>query len=100
MYVIKMIGHPTSARDSNPYGRSNKRGDKKVTRIGFKPMACCLEGSCSIQLSYRVNTSTAGKNKKKSPSNPKPFSVPASTCRLLFTFGQTIATIHGRKDRR
>jgi uracil-DNA glycosylase len=25
-----------------------------VTRIGFKPMACCLEGSCSIQLSYRV----------------------------------------------
>ena len=26
----------------------------KVIRIGFKPMACCLEGSCSIQLSYRT----------------------------------------------
>ncbi len=24
-----------------------------VNRIGFEPMACCLEGSCSIQLSYR-----------------------------------------------
>jgi hypothetical protein len=26
-----------------------------VNRIGFEPMACCLEGSCSIQLSYRSN---------------------------------------------
>jgi hypothetical protein len=26
-----------------------------VTRIGFKPMTYCLEGSCSIQLSYRVS---------------------------------------------
>ena len=26
-----------------------------VIRIGFKPMACCLEGSCSIQLSYRTD---------------------------------------------
>jgi hypothetical protein len=25
-----------------------------VIRIGFEPMACCLEGSCSIQLSYRT----------------------------------------------
>jgi hypothetical protein len=25
----------------------------RVNRIGFEPMACCLEGSCSIQLSYR-----------------------------------------------
>ena len=25
-----------------------------VTRIGFKPMTYCLEGSCSIQLSYRA----------------------------------------------
>lgn len=24
-----------------------------VNRIGFEPMTCCLEGSCSIQLSYR-----------------------------------------------
>ena len=26
-----------------------------VNRIGFEPMTCCLEGSCSIQLSYRSN---------------------------------------------
>jgi hypothetical protein len=25
-----------------------------VIRIGFEPMAYCLEGSCSIQLSYRT----------------------------------------------
>lgn len=48
-----------------------------VTRIGFKPMTCCLEGSCSIQLSYRVEISAveqspAGRNgckaKKKAAS--------------------------------
>ena len=41
----------------------NEKGQKtensalscSVTRIGFKPMTCCLEGSCSIQLSYRVD---------------------------------------------
>jgi hypothetical protein len=27
-----------------------------VNRIGFEPMTCCLEGSCSIQLSYRSGT--------------------------------------------
>ena len=26
-----------------------------VIRIGFEPMTYCLEGSCSIQLSYRTN---------------------------------------------
>ena len=26
----------------------------RVTRIGFEPMTYCLEGSCSIQLSYRT----------------------------------------------
>jgi hypothetical protein len=26
-----------------------------VIRIGFKPMTYCLEGSCSIQLSYRTS---------------------------------------------
>jgi hypothetical protein len=26
----------------------------RVIRIGFKPMTYCLEGSCSIQLSYRT----------------------------------------------
>ena len=31
------------------------RCDGFVNRIGFEPMACCLEGSCSIQLSYRSN---------------------------------------------
>jgi hypothetical protein len=25
-----------------------------VIRIGFEPMTYCLEGSCSIQLSYRT----------------------------------------------
>ncbi len=29
-------------------------GGVSVIRIGFEPMACCLEGSCSIQLSYRT----------------------------------------------
>ncbi len=32
-----------------------------VTRIGFKPMTYCLEGSCSIQLSYRAKI--GGKDK-------------------------------------
>ena len=27
----------------------------KVIRIGFEPMTYCLEGSCSIQLSYRTS---------------------------------------------
>ena len=26
-----------------------------MIRIGFEPMTYCLEGSCSIQLSYRAN---------------------------------------------
>ena len=26
---------------------------RDVNRIGFEPMTYCLEGSCSIQLSYR-----------------------------------------------
>ena len=26
-----------------------------VIRIGFEPMTYCLEGSCSIQLSYRTD---------------------------------------------
>jgi hypothetical protein len=34
--------------------RALKIEQRFVTRIGFKPMTCCLEGSCSIQLSYRV----------------------------------------------
>ena len=28
-----------------------------VIPIGFEPMTYCLEGSCSIQLSYRTNIS-------------------------------------------
>jgi hypothetical protein len=27
----------------------------QVIRIGFEPMTYCLEGSCSIQLSYRTS---------------------------------------------
>ena len=81
MYVIKMIGHPTSAQDSNAFGSSNKpfkgriqlaesciepknplpervltRGDKKVTRIGLAfgdPYSC--EGlTRSLPVRYRV----------------------------------------------
>jgi hypothetical protein len=33
-----------------------------VTRIGFKPMTYCLEGSCSIQLSYRAIFKLGGKD--------------------------------------
>ena len=28
--------------------------DCRVIRTGFKPVTYCLEGSCSIQLSYRT----------------------------------------------
>ncbi len=35
-------------------GRKIKRKGKMVIRIGFEPMTYCLEGSCSIQLSYRT----------------------------------------------
>jgi site-specific DNA recombinase len=40
----------------NEKGNSEKNCLKsyKVIRIGFKPMTYCLEGSCSIQLSYRT----------------------------------------------
>jgi hypothetical protein len=30
-----------------------------VIRTGFKPVTYCLEGSCSIQLSYRTKTEAA-----------------------------------------
>lgn len=33
-----------------------------VIRIGLKPMTCCLEGSCSIQLSYRTILLKSGKD--------------------------------------
>jgi hypothetical protein len=33
-----------------------------VIWIGFEPMACCLEGSCSIQLSYQTLTAAKVKN--------------------------------------
>jgi hypothetical protein len=36
-----------------------------VNRIGFEPMACCLEGSCSIQLSYRSLNSSACADARK-----------------------------------
>ena len=44
-------GHPylPKAKKSLPVG-----GRLPVIRIGFKPMTYCLEGSCSIQLSYRT----------------------------------------------
>jgi hypothetical protein len=42
---------------SKQKGRSHIRNSlfkNNVTPIGFEPMAYCLEGSCSIQLSYGV----------------------------------------------
>jgi hypothetical protein len=32
---------------------SLKKEDKKLNRAGLEPATYCLEGSCSIQLSYR-----------------------------------------------
>lgn len=34
--------------------KKNRLQSNEVTRIGFKPMTYCLEGNCSIQLSYRA----------------------------------------------
>ena len=33
-----------------------ENGFNNVIRIGFEPMTYCLEGSCSIQLSYRTKS--------------------------------------------
>jgi hypothetical protein len=48
---------------------NNKKAKHKlrfyVIRIGFEPMTYCLEGSCSIQLSYRTNVLRGGKIKEK-----------------------------------
>ena len=35
-----------------------------VNRIGFEPMTCCLEGSCSIQLSYRSGNDFSWNSRK------------------------------------
>jgi hypothetical protein len=47
-----LVANPSCRRQkkSLPFG-----GRLPVIRIGFKPMTYCLEGSCSIQLSYRTN---------------------------------------------
>ncbi len=33
--------------------------------IGFEPMAACLEGRCSIQLSYGINNDKGGMKKSR-----------------------------------
>ncbi len=38
-----------------------------VIRIGFEPMTYCLEGSCSIQLSYRTKCSDLSRVAATSP---------------------------------
>jgi hypothetical protein len=48
----------------------------KVTWIGFEPMAYCLEGSCSIQLSYQVNAYfDRRQSKRKIACQPSPLIV-------------------------
>ena len=37
---------------------------EKVTRTGLKPVTYCLEGSCSIQLSYRAKKNGSKDNRK------------------------------------
>ena len=45
------------AVDANPcvYSIKARMANRLVTLVGFEPTAHCLEGSCSIQLSYRAN---------------------------------------------
>ena len=56
---ITFYDHPRLRASSRAPERKKPRTIVRgfVNRIGFEPMACCLEGSCSIQLSYRSNIS-------------------------------------------
>ena len=53
--AVSLIYKLGKAFSQKKNGQTSTKTDlsKEVNRIGFEPMACCLEGSCSIQLSYR-----------------------------------------------
>ncbi len=53
--AVKLIYSLGAGFSENKKGQTSLKTDlsNSVNRIGFEPMTCCLEGSCSIQLSYR-----------------------------------------------
>ena len=53
--AVKLIYNVGKGFNENKNGQTETDFDlsTQVNRIGFEPMTCCLEGSCSIQLSYR-----------------------------------------------
>ena len=53
--AVSLIYSLDKGFSENKNGQTDENFDlsTQVNRIGFEPMTCCLEGSCSIQLSYR-----------------------------------------------
>lgn len=60
-----MTGYPTSP-DKVEFLMHKTRIKRDVPPTGFEPVAVCLEGKCSIQLSYGGRAGGA-KNKKRLP---------------------------------
>ncbi len=55
--AVELIYSLGKGFSKNKNGQTSFKTDlsNSVIRIGFEPMTYCLEGSCSIQLSYRTN---------------------------------------------
>ena len=51
-----------------------------VNRIGFEPMTCCLEGSCSIQLSYRSGNDFSWNSRKNNAFPSSGESIASGAC--------------------
>ena len=50
-----IVGKTTKrAKEISPVCSGMQAGDFQVIRLGLEPKTYCLEGSCSIQLSYRT----------------------------------------------